>query len=91
MKATSAGTCRANVPTRRQRHYSYNESLDEPAKLIADEPTDIEKGTPAEENDSVESIRDNDGVLKNENMLMGHYELQWSLSFARSSLLSPLV
>ncbi len=62
MKATSAGTCRANVPTRRQRHYSYNESLDEPAKLIADEPTDIEKGTPAEENESVERIRDNDGA-----------------------------
>ena len=36
--------------------------LDEPAKLIADEPTDIEKGTPAEENELVERIRDNDGA-----------------------------
>jgi len=62
MKATSAGICRAIVPTRRQRHYSYNESLDEPVKLIADEPTDVEKETPAEESESVEGTRENDGA-----------------------------
>ncbi len=42
------------IPKRRQRHYSYNESLNEDAKLIADEPTDVEKETPAEDNEPIE-------------------------------------
>jgi hypothetical protein len=60
MKATSAGRSRAIVPRRRQRHYSYDESLDEPAKLIADEPVDVEGEAPAEENEPVEKIENND-------------------------------
>ena len=39
---------------RKGRRRSYDESLDEPAKLISDEPVDVEKETPAEENDPVE-------------------------------------
>jgi hypothetical protein len=46
----------ATVPKRRQRHYSYDESLDEPATLIADEPAEIEHEAPAEEAESVERI-----------------------------------
>lgn len=42
------------VPKRRERHYSYDESLDESANLIADEPTAIESETPAEENEPIE-------------------------------------
>jgi len=44
----------ATVPRRRQRHYSYDESLDEAATLIADEPVEIEHEAPAEEADPVE-------------------------------------
>lgn len=54
MSAKSAN--RAVVPKRRRRHYSYDESLDEPAKLIADEPTEVEEETPAEESEPVERI-----------------------------------
>lgn len=53
MKAAAA-MHRAIIPKRRQRHYSYDESLDEPGKLIADEPVEIEGETPTEEHESVE-------------------------------------
>jgi len=62
MTATSGGRQREFVPRRRQRHYSYNESLDEPAKLIADEPVEVEEEAPAEENESVERIEVNNSV-----------------------------
>ncbi len=56
----AAGSERAKiVPKRRQRHYSYDESVDESAKLIADEPVEIEKESPADKNQSVERIKDN--------------------------------
>jgi hypothetical protein len=61
MIATSGGRQHAVVP-RRQRHYSYNESLDEPAKLIADEPVEVEEEAPAEENEPVERIEVNNSV-----------------------------
>jgi len=48
------------IPRRRQRHYSYNESLEEPAKLIADEPVAIEEEVPAEEKRPVEGIENDD-------------------------------
>jgi chaperonin GroEL len=35
-------------------------SLDEPAKLIADESVDVEEEAPAEENEPVEGTREND-------------------------------
>jgi hypothetical protein len=46
----------SKIPKRRQKHYSYNESVDESAKLIEDEPMDIEKAVPAEENEPLETI-----------------------------------
>lgn len=45
-------------PKRRQRHYSYNENVDEPPKLIEDEPVEIEEERPAEEKQPVEKIED---------------------------------
>jgi hypothetical protein len=47
-------------PKRRDRHYSYDESVDEPAKLIEDEPVDIEEEVPAEGNRPVERSEEND-------------------------------
>ncbi len=38
---------------------SYDESLDEPGKLIADEPVEIEREVPAEENEPVEGTTNN--------------------------------
>jgi hypothetical protein len=62
MNARTAGRRHALVPKRRQRHYSYNESLDEPGKLIADEPTAVEDEAPAEENEPVEGAEPNNTV-----------------------------
>jgi hypothetical protein len=55
MTAISDARRRVLIP-RRQRHYSYDESLDEPAKLLADEPAELERETPTEENEPVESV-----------------------------------
>ena len=41
-------------PPRRGGRRSYNEGVDEPGKLIADEPVEVEKETPQEENELVE-------------------------------------
>ena len=56
MQATPAATQHAIVPRRRQKHYSYDESLDEPGKLIADEPGDVEAETPTEDRESIERV-----------------------------------
>ena len=48
------------VPKRRQKHYSYDENVDEPAKLIEDEPVEIEEERPAEENRPVEGAEEDD-------------------------------
>jgi len=42
------------VPKKRQRHHSYDESVDEPARLIENEPVEVEAEVPAEENEPVE-------------------------------------
>ncbi|HTV32071.1 MAG TPA: hypothetical protein VME69_03080, partial [Methylocella sp.] len=42
------------VPKKRQSHHSYDESVDEPARLIENEPADVEAEVPAEENEPVE-------------------------------------
>jgi hypothetical protein len=39
---------------RGRRRRSYDESLDEPAKLISDESVDVEKEAPADENEPME-------------------------------------
>jgi hypothetical protein len=46
-------------PKRRERHHSYNEGVDQSPKLIADEPVEIEEEIPADENEPVERIEEN--------------------------------
>ena len=46
-----------NGAPRRGRRHSYDESLDEPAKLIDDEAVEVERETPSEENEPVERPR----------------------------------
>jgi len=60
MTTRSAGISCTIVPKRRRRHYSYDESLDESAKLIADEPVEVEKEAPAEESEPVETAEQDD-------------------------------
>ena len=62
MKVNSVAMERAIVPKRRQKHYSYDESLDEAGKLIADEPVEIEREVPAEENEPVEGTEANNST-----------------------------
>lgn len=49
-------------PRRRQRHHSFDESVDEPAKVIEGEPAEIERGIPAEENEPLERIDKSDSL-----------------------------
>jgi len=58
MDAASCSRSGEVVP-KRKKHCSYNENVDEPAKLIQDEPVEIEREAPAEDNESVESGGDN--------------------------------
>jgi hypothetical protein len=62
MKVGSVAMERTIVPKRQQKHYSYDESLNEAEKLIADEPVEIERGVPAEENESVEGAEANNST-----------------------------
>jgi hypothetical protein len=55
MNAARAAATRG-VPKRRQRHYSYDESVDEPPGLIEDEPVAIESEKPAEDARPVENL-----------------------------------
>jgi hypothetical protein len=48
------------IPKRRQRHHSYDESVDEPAPVIEKESVEIEAEIPAEENESVETSKQED-------------------------------
>jgi hypothetical protein len=50
--------CCAAGPKQRQQHYSYDENVDEPAKLIEDEATEIEHEVPADEKESIEGQQD---------------------------------
>jgi hypothetical protein len=53
----------SGVPKRRQKHYSYDESVDEPAKLLEEEAVDVEEAAPLEDNESVEGADEqNNGV-----------------------------
>jgi hypothetical protein len=63
MKHASDPKASKSVPKRRQRHYSYDESVDEPAKLLDDEPVEIEEARPAEENTPVEGVQQDDKDL----------------------------
>jgi hypothetical protein len=44
-----------------RRRYSYDEGADEPARLIENEATDVERECPADDNEPVERIKDQDG------------------------------
>ncbi len=59
MKIGSTALGHDCVPKRSRRHYSYDESLDEPPRLLADEPVEVERETPAEESESVEGTEEN--------------------------------
>jgi len=47
-------------PKQRDKHHSYNENVDEPAKLINDEAVEVEREVPAEPNEPVERVEDDD-------------------------------
>jgi len=47
---------KADIPKRRRRHYSYDESLNESAQLIADEPVEPEREIPSEDSEPVEQV-----------------------------------
>jgi len=44
------------IPKKFAKHYSYDENVNEPSQLIEDEAVDIEASVPAEENEPVETI-----------------------------------
>jgi hypothetical protein len=48
-------------PKRRDKHYSYDESVDEPGKLIEQEAVEIEQEIPAEEKRPIERIKEDSG------------------------------
>lgn len=60
MRTVTRTRSASKVPKRRQKHYSCNESVDESTKLIEDEPVDIEKAVPAEENEPLQRIEKDD-------------------------------
>lgn len=60
MMRSNRGQLISTVPKGRKKHHSYDESVDEPAKLIADEAVEVEEEGPAEENEPVEQIEDKD-------------------------------
>jgi hypothetical protein len=51
------------VPKKRQRHYSYDESVNEPAKLLEEEAVEIEEEIPAEDTEAVERAEPEDRAL----------------------------
>ncbi len=55
MDVTVAGANRA-APRKRPKHHSYDESVDEPAKLLNEEAVEIEEEIPAEDTEAVEQI-----------------------------------
>lgn len=56
MKSVTRETDATAVPKKRQRHHAYNESADEPPKLIETEAVELEAEAPAEENEPVEQV-----------------------------------
>jgi|GEM_PF-1547142 hypothetical protein len=56
MRCEPNGANAAAIPKKRQIHHSYDESVDEPGKLIEKEPAEIEAEIPSEENEPVERI-----------------------------------
>jgi hypothetical protein len=50
----------AQIGPKKRRHHSYDESTDEPARLIEKEPVEVEAEVPAEENEPVERTDQDD-------------------------------
>jgi hypothetical protein len=46
-------------PRRRKSHHSYDESVDEPADLIEGESVEVEEAVPAEDNEPMQTIDEN--------------------------------
>ncbi len=58
-----SGRARAKAvtpPKKRPRHYSYDESVDEPAKLLEEEAVEIEQETPSEDTEPIEGVESDD-------------------------------
>jgi hypothetical protein len=51
-----ATTCKQSVagPKKRPRHYSYDESVDEPGKLLEQEAVETEAEIPSEDSEAIE-------------------------------------
>ena len=64
MQLAMSGKKSEAIPRKRQKHYSYDESVDEPSKLIEDEAVDVEREVPAEENEPVERTEQEDDETK---------------------------
>lgn len=60
MAKASGGKGVRVVPKKRARHHSYDESVDEPAKLLEQEAVEIEKETPCEDTRGIERIEPED-------------------------------
>lgn len=48
------------IPKKRAKHYSYDEGVNESPALIEDEAVEVEADIPSEENESVETIGEED-------------------------------
>ena len=59
-RSTAGEKIGGGLSKRRRRRHSYDESVDEPAKLIEIESVEIEAEVPAEENEPVETIEQKD-------------------------------
>jgi hypothetical protein len=62
MQPTARGSDARIVPKRRQRHHSYDESVDEPPRLIAEESVEVEAEVPADENEPMERVEADDAA-----------------------------
>jgi hypothetical protein len=63
MQSGKAGSKAETPPKKRPRHYSYDESVDEPAQLLEQEPVEIEQETPSEDTEPIEGIEPEDRDL----------------------------
>lgn len=56
---STLGKSGSSIPKGRQRHHSYDVSVDAPEKLIEDEPAEVEQEIPSEESQPEERIEEN--------------------------------
>ncbi|HEY7665324.1 MAG TPA: hypothetical protein VH934_19575 [Xanthobacteraceae bacterium] len=63
MNPEKAAAAARFVPKKRQRHHSYDESVDEPAKLLEQEAVEIEEEIPLDDSEAVERAEPEDREL----------------------------